>query len=75
MLPKQTGRPVVGKLELKQGKLQNVVALIQPANTENDFHLRYVGEDTASLTPQPHMLKVMLIKSYNTQAMTGSYFV
>ena len=31
-LPKQTGRPVVGELELRQENPQNVVALIQPAN-------------------------------------------
>ena len=49
-LPQQMGRPVVGELELRQENLQNVVALIQPANTENDFHLRYVGEDLAILT-------------------------
>ena len=65
----------VGKLELRQENSQNVVALIQPANTENDFRLRYVGEDTASLTPQPSILKVMLMRSDDTQAMTGSYFV
>ena len=38
-LPQQTGRAVVGELELRQENPQNVVALIQPANTENEFHL------------------------------------
>ena len=74
-LSKHTGRSVVGELELRQENLQNVVVLIQPANTENDLHLRCVGEVTVSLTPWPCMLKVMLIRSDNTQAMTGSYFV
>ena len=74
-LPQQTGRAVVGELELRQENPQNVVTLIQPANTENDFHLRCVGEDPASLTPKSCRLKVTLIRSDNTQAMTGSYFV
>ena len=51
------------------------MALIQPTNTENDFHLRYVGKDTVSLTSHPRMLMVMLVGADNTPAMTGSYFV
>ena len=72
-LPKETGRPVVGVLELRQENPKTIVALIQPANTENDFHSRYVGKDTVSLTPQPCMLEVRLVRSDNTPAMTGSF--
>ena len=51
------------------------VALIQPTYTENDYHLRYVGKDTVSLTSHPYMLMVMLGREDNTPAMTGSYSV
>ena len=43
--------------------------------TDNDYHLRYVGKDTVSLTSHPRMLTVMLVGADNTPAMTGSYFV
>ena len=47
-LPKEAGRPVEGVLTLSQNTERNV-ALIQPTNTENDYHLRYVGRlDTPS---------------------------
>ena len=51
------------------------MALIQLTNTENDYHLQYVGKDAVSLTSHPSMLMVMLVKADNTPAMTGSYFV
>ena len=73
-LPKEAGRPVEGVLTLSQNTEKNV-ALIQPTNTENDYHLRYVGKDTASLTSHLCMLMVMLVKADNTPAMAGSYFV
>ena len=63
-----------GVLTLSQNTEKNV-ALIQPTNTEDDYHLRYVGKDTVSLTSHPCMLMVMLLGAYNTPAMTGSYFV
>ena len=63
-----------GVLTLTQNPEKNV-ALIQPTNTENDYHLRYVGKDTVSLTSHPCMLMVMLVRADNTPAMTGSYFV
>ena len=73
-LPKEAGRPVEGVLTLSQNKEKNV-ALIQPTNTENDYHLRYVSKDTVSLTSHPCMLMVMLVGADSTPAMTGSYFV
>ena len=73
-LPKEAGRPVEGVPTLSQNKEKNV-ASIQPTNTENDYHLRYVGKDTVSLTSHPRMLMVMLVGADNTPAMTGSYFV
>ena len=73
-LPKEAERPVEGVLTLSQNTEKNV-ALIQPTNTENDYHLRYVGKDTVSLTSHPCMLTVMLVRADNTPAMTGSYFV
>ena len=63
-----------GVLTLSQNPEKNV-ALIQPTNTENDYHLRYVGKDTVSLTSHPCMLMVLLVRADNTPAMTGSYFV
>ena len=52
------------------------MALIQPTNTENDYHLRFVDKDSmVSLTSHPCMLMVMLVRADNTPAMTGSYFV
>ena len=51
------------------------MALIQPTNTENDYHLRCVGKDMVSLTSHPCMLMVMLVRADNTPSMTGSYFV
>ena len=73
-LPKEAGRPVEGVLTLSQNT-EKYVALTQPTNTENDYHLRYVGKDTVSLTFYPRMLMVMLVGAANTSAMTGSYFV
>ena len=61
-------------LTLSQNTEKNV-ALILPTNTENDYHLRYVGKDTVSLTSHPCMLMVMLVGADNTPAMTRSYFV
>ena len=73
-LPKEAERPVEGVLTLSQNPEKNV-ALIQPTNTENYYHLRYVGKGTVSLTSHPSMLMVMLVRANNTPAMTGSYFV
>ena len=73
-LPKEVGRPVEGVLTRSQNTEKNV-ALIQPTNTENDYHLRYVGKDTVSPTSHPCMLMVMLVGADNTTAMTESYFV
>ena len=73
-LPKEAKRLVEGVLTLSQNPEKNV-ALIQPTNTEHDYHLRYVGKDTVSLTSHPCMLMVMLVRADNTSAMTGSYFV
>ena len=73
-LPKEAERPVEGVLTLSQNPEKNV-ALIQPTNTENDYHLRYVGKYAVSLTSHPCMLMVMLVRADNTPAMTGSYFV
>ena len=73
-LPKKAGRPVEGVLTLSQNTEKDV-ALIQPTNTEHDYHLRYVGKDTVSLTSQPCILMLMLVRADNTPAMTGSYFV
>ena len=73
-LPKEMERPVEGVPTLSQNSEKNV-ALIQPTNTENDYHLRYVGKDRVSLTSHPYMLMVMLVRADNTPAMTGSYFV
>ena len=73
-LPKEAGKPVEGVLTLSQNPEKDV-ALIQPTNTENDYHLRYVGKDTVGLTSHPRMLMVMLVGADNTPAMTGSYFV
>ena len=73
-LPREAGRPVEGVLTLSQNT-EKYVALIQPTVTENDYHLRYVGKDTGSLTSHPRMLTVMLVGADNTPAMTGSYFV
>ena len=73
-LPKEAERPVQGVLSLSQNPEKNM-ALIQPTNTENDYHLRYVGKHMASLTSHPCMLMVMLVRADNTPAMTGSYFV
>ena len=68
-LPKEAGRPVEGVLTLSQNT-EKYVALIQPTNTENDYHLRYVGKDTVRLTSHPRMLMVMLVGADNTTAMT-----
>ena len=73
-LPKGAGRSVEEVLTLNQNT-EKSVALIQPTNTENYYHLRYVGKDTVSLTSHPCMLMVMLVGADNTSAMTGSYFV
>ena len=73
-LPKEAERPVEGVLTLSQNSEKNV-ALIQPRNTENNYHLRYVGKDTVSLTSHSCMLMVMLMRADNTPAMTESYFV
>ena len=73
-LPKEAERPVEGVLTLSQNPEKNV-ALIQPTNTEHDYHLRSVGKDTVNLTSQPCILMVMLVRANNTPAMTGSYFV
>ena len=73
-LPKEAERPVEGVLTLSQNTDKNV-ALIQPTNTENDYHLRYVGKDTVILTSHPRMLMVMLVGADNTPAITESYFV
>ena len=73
-LQKEAGRPVEGVLTLSQNTEKNV-ALIQPTNTENNYHLRCVGKDTVSLTSHPCILMVMLVGAYNTPAMTGSYYV
>ena len=73
-LPKEAEKPVDGVLTLSQNPEKNV-ALIQTTNTENDYHLRYVGKDTVSLTSHPCMLMVMLVRADNTPAMTRSYFV
>ena len=72
-LPNETGKPSVGILDLR--KNPKAVAWIQAEDKENDFHLRYVGKEMASLIPHPYMLKVTLVRSDNTPAMTGSYFV
>ena len=74
ILPKEAERPVEGVLPLSQN-LEKNVALIQPTNTENDCHLRYVGKDVVSLTSHPCMLMIMLARADNTPTMTGSYFV
>ena len=66
---------MVGELELRQENPQTVVAFIQPTKTENDFHVRYVGEGLVILTPEPCMLKVMFKRSDNIQAMTESCLV
>ena len=63
-----------GVLTLSQNP-EKKLALIQPTNTENNYHLRYVGKGTVSLTSHPCMLMVMLVRAYNTPVMTGSYFV
>ena len=73
-LPKEVEMPVESVLTLSQNPERNV-ALIQPTNIEHDYHLRYVGKDTVSLTSHPCMLMVMLVRADNTPAMTGSYFV
>ena len=73
-LPKEAERPVEGLLTLSQNPEKHV-ALIQPTNTENDYYLRYVGNDMVSLTSRPCMLMVMLVRTDNTSAMAGSYFV
>ena len=73
-LPKKAGRPVEGVLALSQNT-EKYVASIQPTVTENDYHLRYVGKYTVSLTSHPRMQTVMLVGADNTPAMTGSYFV
>ena len=73
-LPKEVEKPVEGVLTLSQNPEKNV-ALIQPTNTESDYHLRYVGKDMVSLTSHACMLMVMLVRADNTPAMAGSYFV
>ena len=73
-LPKEAERPVEGVLTLSQNREKNV-ALMQPTNTNNDYHLRYMDKDMVSLTSYPCMLMVMLVRADNTPAMTGSYFV
>ena len=73
-LPKEAERPVEGVFTLSQNT-EKSLALIQPTNTENDYHLRYVGKDTVSLTSHPCVLTVMLVRADDTPAMTGSYFV
>ena len=72
--PLSQRKPVEGVLTLSQNTEKNV-ALIQPTNTENDYHLRCVSKDTVSLTSHPCMLVAMLVGADNTPAMTGSYFV
>ena len=64
-LPKEADRLVEGVLTLSQNTQKNV-ALIQPTNTENDCHLRYVGKDTVSLTSHPCILMMMLVGADNT---------
>ena len=64
-LPKETGRPVEGVLTLNQN-LPKTGALIQPTNTENDYHLRCVGKNMVSLTSHTCMLMVMLVRADNT---------
>ena len=64
-----------GDCTYPESKQNKNVALIQPTNTDNDFHLRYVGKDIVSLTYHLCMLMVMLVRADNTPAMTGSYFV
>ena len=73
-LPKGAERPVEGVLTLSQNTEKNM-ALIQPTSTEHDYHLRYVGKDTVSLTSHPCVLMVMLMGADNIPAMTGSCFV
>ena len=73
-LPKEAKRPMEGVLTLSRNPEKNV-ALVHPTNTENDYHLRYVGKDMVSLTSHPCMLMAMLVRVDNTPAMTGSYFL
>ena len=73
-LPKEAKRPMEGVLTLNRNPEKNV-ALVHPTNTENDYHLRYVGKDMVSLASHPCMLMAMLVRVDNTPAMTGSYFL
>ena len=45
----------------------NCSLLIQPTNTETDYHVRYVGKDTVRLTSHPCILMVMLVRADNRQ--------
>ena len=64
-----------GECSYPESKPKTNVTLVQPTNTENDYHLRYVGKDMVSLTSHPCMLMVMLVRADNTLAMAESYFV
>ena len=68
-------REACGRCIYPESKHREKCGLIQPTNTENDYHLRYVGKDTLSFTSHLCMLRVMLVGADNTPAMTGSYFV
>ena len=70
-------RPVTGKLHL--GHFDNDSGAHaytdDPTQTGNAFRLYYVGEDIASLSPEPQLVYVNLVRRNGSPALTGHYLV
>lgn len=75
-LPRQPPQPTFGALSLCTPFTDHLSTFIQDDRLPDDvYHLRYAGPDAVSLTPTPSLIRVNLVRSSGTPALTGNYWV
>ena len=74
--PRPLDNRVLGELTLSHHATTGVVAFaIDPAASNGAFHLRYNGTIGVTLSDEPQLLAVNLVRSNGSPALTGHYFV
>ena len=74
--PRPRDNLVLGKLTLSRHATASVAAYaVDPAVSNGAFHLRYDGTTGITLSDEPKLLAVSLVRSNGSPALTGHYFV
>ena len=74
--PRPSGHRIFGELELSHHASTGVRAYVMdPVASGGGFHLRYNGAVGVTLSDEPQLFAVNLVRSNGSQALTGHYLV